>query len=131
MAGKLTPDDVMAAVEEHMGGPFVWGRADCCSAPCAAFAALHGIDPMARVRGTYDSRSGAWRLIRTMGGLQTFAPRLARDAGLRAVPSGIGVIGLIPNGTGFSLAIGLGTCWAAKAVAGFHIVQEVEAAWSV
>ena len=130
MAGKLTPDDVMAAVEEHMGGPFVWGLSDCCSAPCAAFAALHVIDPMERVRGTYDDRTGARRLIQRMGGLRIFAHRLAHDAGLRS-GGGLGAIGLIPNGKGFSLAIGLGDLWAAKADAGFSFVTEVEAAWCV
>lgn len=133
MARELTPEAAFEAVTEHMGGPFEWGRADCCSGPCNAFRALTGVDALGRLRGAYDGQAGAMRQIRLAGGLWRLARELAGEAGLEAVApeaAPVGAIGLVRNGFGHSLAlcIGAGT-WAAKSKTGFVIVTKAEAAW--
>jgi hypothetical protein len=125
-------DAVMASVERRMGGSFEWGVADCCAGPCAVFADLTGVDPMARLRGEYTGRAGTLTVIRGAGGLWRLAHRLAREAGLRAVPEARpGDIGLVRNGFGHSLAICIGPGWAAKASPGFTILPKAEVAWRV
>ncbi|WP_397544909.1 DUF6950 family protein [Roseicitreum antarcticum] len=51
----------MDAVLTHMRGPFVWGASDCCTSASDVFQALHGVDPMAPLRGQYTTEAGAWR----------------------------------------------------------------------
>ncbi|WP_406735898.1 DUF6950 family protein [Thioclava sp. GXIMD4215] len=127
MAGELTPDQVMASVERHMGGVFEWGPADCCSAPCAVFANLWSIQPMQGL--TYAGARGASCLIRRHGGMWAFSHHLADRAGLRQA-TGLGAIGLIRTQRGLSLAIQLGAgIWAAKAAAGFTTISQAEVSW--
>lgn len=130
MARELTPDAVMAAVERIMGGAFVWGVSDCCAAPCAVFDDLHGVDPMAHLRGVYAGQASARRLIREAGGMQAFADSLARAALLLRSPGVCGDIGLVRNGRGHSAAICVQPgAWAAKSEMGFVMVSTAEVAW--
>ncbi|ETD89946.1 DUF6950 family protein [Rhodobacter capsulatus] len=133
MAGVVTADAAMAAAIEAMGGPFVWGRADCCTGPADAFAALWGMDPMAPVRG-YVGMVGATRMIREAGGLHRLAAHLAATSGLREVDPAEakpGAIGVVANGFGHSLGLCVGPGWAVKTRTGLAIINEAEAAWCV
>ncbi|WP_180901935.1 DUF6950 family protein [Martelella soudanensis] len=132
MAGELSAPAVMAAVETHMGGPFVWGACDCWSGPCAAFEALTGRDPLAHLRGRYDSRFSAARIIARAGGPRHLAQDCMARAGLRRVAGHAGAIGLFRNGAGFSLGIIVGPgLMAAKTETGFGFVSEWIDAWAL
>ena len=113
-----------------LDGPFVWGRADCCTGACDVFAALHGVDAMAPLRGRYSTALGAHRLIRTWGGWVAMADRLAALAGLIPVAGGEGDIGLARVGADMALVIGIERgLWAGKGAPGVVAVRQVVRAW--
>ena len=127
---RVTP---LAAVVEAMDREWRWGVCDCCTAACDAFAALHGIDPMAPLRGRYDTALGAARIIRAHGGPLAMAEHLAGLAGLRP---GIGLRGEVGVVSGEGLRMALALClgpqsWAAKTARGFATVHHVERFWRV
>ena len=80
--GGETADMVMDLVMDAMDGPFVWGRSDCCTCACDVFKALHGIDPMASMRGRYTTKTEAYRLIKSQGGWVEMFKTLAAESGL-------------------------------------------------
>lgn len=132
MAGIVTPDAVFAAVDDHMGGPMIWGQSDCTASACAVFAALHGVDPLQPLRGTYDSPITAARMIRRAGGMLSLGRRLARVAGLRPCGEVPGAIGVLRNDGRLVAAICLMPGkWAAKTADGFAIEREAVCAWCV
>lgn len=65
--------------------PFAWGKNDCCSFAADAVVCMTDVDPMAELRGRYDSEAGARALIDEIGGIDVWldarlspvAPRLA------------------------------------------------------
>ena len=121
----------MDAVFEAFDGPFVWGRSDCCTAACDAFAALHGVDPMASLRGRYSTRIGAALIIHRAGGFIALAEGLAARAGLVPSDGGAGDIGVALVGEEHALVIGLGGgMWAGKVDGGFQTVRGAGRAWS-
>ena len=122
---------VMDVVLAVMTRRWEWGVADCCTAPCDVFARLHGVDPMASLRGVYSSRSSAEIVITGMGGMVAMAERLAARAGLRDGIGGegeIGVSGERPEGR--VLCICVGDAWAAKTARGFALIRGVDRAWA-
>ncbi|NHK29198.1 hypothetical protein FF098_014855 [Parvularcula flava] len=48
---------------------FVWSAHDCCTFPADCVAALTGTDPMADIRGTYETARQALELINQEGGI--------------------------------------------------------------
>lgn len=131
MAG-LTGAGVMGVVAAVMSRRWEWGVSDCCAAACDVFAALHGVDPMARLRGAYASRAEAEAMIESAGGLHALAEGLAAEARLTRVdeprPGDIGVGGR-EVAVGRCLMIRLDRGWAAKTPGGFAVVLRAEAAW--
>lgn len=128
MSSQISPDLVFATVERVMARPFEWGPCDCSSAACDVFAALWGIDPMARVRG-YQGERGARRLMRENGGMIGLAETLAAEAGLRDghATGGLALVGLEGRA---SLAICIHPgLWAGKSLRGFALVQAAEQGW--
>lgn len=91
---------ILAHAVEVMDRPWKWGEADCCTSACDVFARITGIDPMARLRGTYNTRVGAAAMIRAMGGFDAMVDRLAAEAGLTRGTGDAGEIGIgvLPNG---------------------------------
>jgi hypothetical protein len=115
-----------------MDGPFIWGRADCCTAACDVFRALHGVDPMAPLRGQYISELSARRLIRHWGGWHAMTADLAARAGLVAVPGAEGDLGLAKIGRDLALVIGIERgLWAGKGADGVVTTSQIVAAWRV
>ncbi|CAI2935009.1 DUF6950 family protein [Aminobacter niigataensis] len=51
-------------VEHHLDMPGEWGVADCLLTVADVIEAMTGIDPAARVRGTYSSEIGAAKVMR-------------------------------------------------------------------
>lgn len=85
-----TSADTQAAADKRLGRflalrqaqPFAWGTADCCTFAFDAVAALHGRDPVAALRGSYSSATGALRVLARFGGIEGLAdqhlgPRIA------------------------------------------------------
>ena len=123
---------VLAAALEVMDRPWRWGGADCCTAACDVFAALHGIDPMLPLRGRYASRAGALRLIAAWGGWLAMGDGLAERAGLvRADHGQPGDIGIIRDARG---ALALGICtergWAGKNNSGLSLGLQPIRIWT-
>lgn len=127
----------MAEVDRIMSVRWRWGPADCCASACDVFAALRGIDPMAPVRGRYDSAASAVRLIRRMGGFVAMAQGLATRAGLTACGPVPGAIGLShagaahgPEGRALLICVQPGY-WAGKNELGYSIIPDAEMCWNV
>lgn len=121
----------MMAVQDVMQGPFVWGSGDCCTSACDVFQRLHGVDPMAPLRGRYASEAEAMALIRARGGWRRMTQWLADLAGLRSGVGAAGEIGLIKLENGFALGVGMGRWqWAGRVDGGFQTVGSVVKSWS-
>ncbi|AOF91407.1 hypothetical protein [Sinorhizobium sp. RAC02] len=135
MAGDLTPDAVMEAVERIMSVRSEWGSTDCCFAACDVFADLHGIDPMAPVRGSYVDVIGAARLLKNYGGFASMAVALAGAAGLIVSDGRTGDIGLSSAGVGMGperrclLICAKPGVWAGKTELGYGIIRNAERSW--
>lgn len=131
----MTPDKVLEEVERVMSVRWSWGSADCCACAADVFAALHGVDPMAPVRGMYDDAMGAYRLIRDWGGFPAMAEAMARISGLSVGSGQPGEIGLSepgnaggPDGRAMLICIQPGQ-WAGKSEMGFTILPGAERSW--
>ena len=135
MARELTPDTVMETVERIMSVRSDWGATDCCLTACDVFAELHGIDPMAPVRGAYADVIGAARLLRTYGGFVSMAEALMGAAGLTVSDGRTGEIGLSSAGVGqgperrcLLICVEPGV-WVGKTELGYGIVRNAERCW--
>ncbi len=119
----------MAEVERVMLRPFEWGPCDCCSAACAVFHALWGIDPMAPFRG-YRGALSAARLMRRHGGLEVMAGMMADRAGL--IPGHrIGGLAISPAALrhrAILICIEPGL-WAGKSKHGFAMLRAAAKGW--
>lgn len=124
-------EDVVAeAVDAVMHGPWVWGLADCCTSACDVFQRLHGIDPMAPLRGRYATAAEALALIRSFGGWRRMFRTLGAGAGLRPGVGAAGEIGLVREGGRFSLAIGIGHgMWAGRTDGGYATTANLVLSW--
>tara|TARA_R100001244_G_scaffold2541_7_gene3981 strand:- start:607 stop:993 length:387 start_codon:yes stop_codon:yes gene_type:complete len=121
---------VLARAIDVMDRPWEWGKADCCTAACDVFRALHGIDPMASLRGRYMTRREAHRIIRDMGGFVAMAETLAASAGLSAGHGEPGEIGVAEHDGGLALVIAVGPgAWAGKTLTGMTTVPEALEFW--
>lgn len=134
MAGNLTPKAVMAEVDRIMSMPWKWDVADCCTSACDVFHALHGIDPMASVRG-YGDAMGAARLIRSYGGFVAMASALASGSGLAVSDGRTGDIGVSsvgvaegPERRSLLICVQPGV-WAGKTITGYAIIKNAERCW--
>lgn len=108
-----------------------WGVADCCTAACDVFKALHDIDPMAELRGKYFTKKEAAREIVKRGGFIKMCESLAFKAKLEQGEGKAGEIGVatLPDGNqALVVAIADGV-WAGKTETGFVTVHEVERSW--
>lgn len=131
MAGPVTPEAVMAAALEVMEAPWVWGVSDCSASACDVFHRLHGVDPLAPLRGRYRSALGAARM-QGRNWLCVCADLAAR-AGLVETEGRAGDLGLIRTEAGEFLAVGQGGGrWIAKSRRGLsRVTAEPVAAWGV
>lgn len=123
----------MALVDQVYLQPFEWGRSDCCTRACDVYRALHGVDPMAPLRGRYDGPVSAARLIRSYGGWQAMCATLAGRAGLVQAGSEEpgAALGLVPNGKDFALSIAVPGGWAVPVDCGVVIAPRALATWGL
>lgn len=137
----MTP--LFQELHRWMSLPFIWGETDCMLVLADWIAKVHGVDPAAHIRGTYDSPGSCQRetgflrapveaverCLATIGGL----PRVDT-----ALPGDIAVI-VLPNGRGGTMAVGAiwtGTTWGCKGPEGTttispRLVADVLAIWGV
>lgn len=131
---RVTPAAVLEAVEAAMLRPWAWGVADCCASASSAFDALHGIDPMGDLRGTYADAEGAAAVIAAEGGMVEMVRRRTAEAGLIQVALGearSGDLGLSrsrPEGRALCVCVEPGA-WAAKTARGYALI-EADMAWT-
>lgn len=132
MAAAVTPDAVRAAALDIMTARrWVWGVSDCSAAACDVFARLHGVDPLAPLRGRYRTAAAA----RAAQGADWLAVcrALAGRAGLVEGAEVPGALGLIRHAEGLALAVCVRPgVWVAKTPGGLAEVRaEAECCWSV
>jgi hypothetical protein len=128
MAG-VTAARAISACMDAMDRPFEWGVADCCTSASDAFLALHGVDPMAPLRGRYRTERGARVHIARRGGFLAMAEALAAEAGLSGGNGGPGEIGVVETPEGPALAISTGSAWLAKSPRGLVSTPGAVRAW--
>jgi len=121
---------VIALVDRIYAGPIVWGVSDCCTRACDVFAALHGVDPMAPLRGRYSSAAEALHMIRSRGGWLRMCNDLADAAGLVRGRGDVGALALVRWEGRCALAVGVPGGWAAPCEGGSAIVSRAVERWS-
>lgn len=125
--------NVLDAVDAVMCRPWEWGQVDCITAAASVFDMVWGVDPAARVRGTYDSARQAMAKCRTAGGFLELAEREFIAAGL-VRGSGIGAIGLAQNGLPTFGGLAVVICvhpgmWAGKNEKGYAVISQDVEGW--
>jgi hypothetical protein len=99
-------------VARHQAEPFAWGQSDCLTRIADLALAMTHVDPMADLRGTYDSPTASAGVLKDMGfedieaalaaHFQPIAPAMARrgdcgivvtESGKREVKAGVIVMG--------------------------------------
>ena len=125
-------DRLSALIARAHREPFVWGQRDCCLWAADAMLAITGFDPAAGLRGRYSNATGAYRLLRTIGGLrgagqwggpQLPGPRFARD----------GDVGIVDGSDRPMLAVRSAEVWLCAATKGLRAlpVDAARIAWGV
>lgn len=113
--------------------PFVWGVRDCVPWACGWVAQERGFDPLAAIRGAYDSRLSCARFLRRQGGLLALARREMDAAGLGETQAPrAGDVGIIETAIGPMGAIRAGSVWAVKTLDGVAFLETPHlAAWEI
>lgn len=115
---------ILPVALDIMDRDWEWGVADCCTAASDVFRRLHGVDPMAPLRGRYASQRSAWRLIRKHGGWDAMTAELAARAGLSegvGAPGEIGLAQMIEGTHALVICVAPGR-WAGKSETGLRTV---------
>jgi len=122
---------VMDIVARVYLAPFEWGVSDCCTRACDVFAELHGVDPMAPLRGKYSDRRGALRLVRAAGGWRPMCSNLAARAGLVPGVAVPGSLGLVAQPGRSVLAVRVPEGWALPLDGGLAVEPRALESWGV
>lgn len=61
-----------ALVLSLLSRPFGWGRNDCCTVAADVVQAVTGCDPMADLRGQYETERQALRILAKAGGIEAY-----------------------------------------------------------
>lgn len=103
---------LVETIARHQAEPFAWGQSDCITRIADLALAMTGVDPMADLRGGYDSAAGSAGVLKDQGFVdieaalaahfEPVAPALARrgdcgivmtESGKREVKAGVIVMG--------------------------------------
>ena len=121
-----------ALVCARLHTPFGWGTHDCCLWGADVVLAVAEVDPAAPYRGTYNTEQAARALLAEHGGIAGLA---TAHLGAPVLPSLArpGDLGLVQTAAAETLAVCLGTHWAAPGLAGLALLRttHVSAAWRV
>lgn len=79
---------MIGALNARRDKPFAWGDHDCALFACDIAMAVCGIDFAKSLRGRYDTRLGAYRVLRTFAGgaLEEAAEKIAQNHNCEEVP---------------------------------------------
>ena len=119
-------------IEMHrwMASPFIWGETDCMLSLADWVQRVHGVDPAADIRGTYDSRGSCQRetgflrdpiaaverCLASIGGLPRVEAPQEGDVGL--------IVHQEPDGRSTPCgALWLGAAWGCKGLNGATTVK--------
>ena len=118
--------------------PWAWGTDDCCTF-AAGWVLERGLpDPMAFIRGSYDTARGALRSIKEGGGMLPLWRRGMADAGIEeATEPDEGALGVLllplrrPVGMLHTVGLYTGTKWVMRMRSGIHATPDVtvQAVW--
>ena len=75
--------------KERSSAPFKWGAHDCCLWAADCVVAVTGIDPAAKLRGTYSGAISAAHVLEEHGGVEAIATAALGEP----VPVGFAAIG--------------------------------------
>ena len=133
-------NDIFRALHEWKKTPFIWGHSDCATVVADWVQHVHGVDPIADVRGLYDDLASCERVT-------GFIRRPVETIGKHLDPLGIkrgnelkaGDIGVIVNlgdsCRAATAAIWTGSAWAGKSESGCMTLSpkivEVLAFWNI
>lgn len=132
MAARL--EQLQAFLVERSARPFTWGTDDCSLFLADWWRFVHGVDPAARVRGTYETEAECHTMLEREGGLLRLASRLANGAGmLSADGSHVGDFGIIGAGGTMIGGICTGSHWAIRNEGGIGMIPppRILKAWRV
>jgi hypothetical protein len=127
------PERLAEYVEARIDSPFAWGTNDCVTFAMDAVQLMTGVDPIASIRGTWDSPLAAVQAMEPFGGTargvvtafmgESIDPRTARR----------GDVVLVENGGREVTAVCIGSHAAGPGVEGLLMVPMVDAiaAWEV
>jgi hypothetical protein len=103
--------------------PFRLGASDCATCAADAFAAAHGFDPLAPLRGSYSRPRDVARLVRDAGGWVALGDRLAAKAGMRrAAGHAVGAMAVCRWGRQTVVAVGDADGWVTRAPKGYAVL---------
>lgn len=119
-------------IDSRQDVPYAWGANDCVTFAAACVIATTGVDPIAEIRGRWDSAASAVSMLAELGGLEAACDaRFTR----RSTPLLMqrGDIGLCLAGGRESLAVCVGVHCAAPGDDGMLFVPltDIQIAWEV
>ena len=128
----MTPLAAFGAAWKHLRNPFAWGLRSDCTAACAAFSMLHGVDPLEGCKARYSTALGAARILKRAGGYLAWC-RATFDLTETDTPQ-VGDLALIASADTFGAA--LAVCinhgeFASKSEAGMTVNRaDILGAWT-
>ena len=130
------PERLAGLIEQRREQPFVWGEHDCCTLAADAVLMLTGVDPIARLRGTYASEAEAEALLNAHDGMEAMVASLSAAAGLGDCHPGFvqrGDVALVENGNALAMGVVTGDAVAVPGPDGmaFLPLTTILRAWSV
>ena len=123
------PERLNDFIEDRRKAVFCWGQRDCVLFAADAVQAMTGVDHAVEYRGTYDSATGAARLLAKLGGVENVVP----FASIPVAFAGRGDLVTVDTKDGAALAVCLGRHVAAMSASGlvFLPMSAADAAWRV
>jgi hypothetical protein len=105
------PDLLSKFIEQKRDQPFAWGINDCCLFGANWIELCTGIDPAARLRGTYNSALSGVRVLEKHGGLIGTIQAHMEPLGFKPIGQGFAARGDIAvrdcgNGETMTIVIG-------------------------
>lgn len=129
---RYTTSELRTFLRESAAQEFDWVSCNCGFWVCDWIRRAKGIDPVADIRGRFETATGFRRFVTKAGGNETFSRGIAERSGLeKTLWPNTGDVGLVATGEGATMAIKVeGNKWACKTLQGIAIAPfEQITAW--